>query len=356
MWRVVGALGAGVLMALLVGELIARGAQLERRWLPDLAYYQGVDVSIHRPSAEPGLVYELLPGAELSVWKEEVEGVEEEMAWWTEPRVMKINRLGHRGPERSVTKPPGTFRVLALGGSNTFGAAVSNGESWPGALERALSERVERPVEVWNLGVNGYVTSQKVTQAREAIERFAPDLLLFQIYNTGPRNILLREDVDPVATFRAEPSLYWETLLWSPSPEQPVRQALWSVSHLYRAVVLGLNRRARVDEKGKFGSPLEELDNRSEAQADRMFREFLEEEAAGLPVWILYGAEGPGPGWCDVLEVPRIELDRELDIPELPGARHIHPSAEVYTWYGQKIAERLIRAGCLADGCAPERR
>ena len=87
-----------------------------------------------------------------------------------------------------------------------------------------------------------------------------------------------------------------------------------------------------------------------------MFREFLDEEAAGLPVWILYGAEGPGPGWYDVLEVPRIELDRELDIPELPGARHIHPSAEVYTWYGQKIAERLIQAGCLEDGCLPDRR
>jgi len=339
------------MVALLLGEGVARVGGLEQRWLPSLAYYQGVDVEIHRPSSDLDLLYELRPGVERLVPVGSGDVIEDEMAWWSNPRVVRINSLGHRGPERSATKPPGTFRVLGLGGSNTFGAAVSNGESWPGALERAFAGRSDRATEVWNLGVNGYVTSQKLAQARDAVARFDPDLLLFQIYNTGPRNVLLDDRVDVVQTFRDDPRLYRETLLWSPSKARGPFSLLWSSSHLVRTVVIALNRRSRVDARGKYGAPLEALDDRSELQAERLFQEFVDELAGRIPIWILYGAEGPGPEWCDRVGVPVIQLDREPDIPDLPGARHIHPGKEVYAWYGQKIADQLIAAGCLEEGC-----
>lgn len=341
----------GALLALLLGEAVARVGGLERRWLPSLAYYQGVEVALHRPSSDPVLLYELMPGVERVVVAGDGGFLEAETAWWSDPRLVRVNALGHRGPERSATKTPDTFRILGLGGSNTFGAAVSNGESWPGALEGALAARLDRPTEVWNLGVNGYVTSQKLAQARDAIVRFEPDLLLFQIYNTGPRNVLLDERVDVVQTFRDDPTLYRETLLWSPAKSQGMLSLLWSSSHLTRSVVIALNRRARVDAQGKYGAPLEALDERSELQAERLFREFVGEVAGQIPIWILYGAEGPGPEWCERMGVPIIQLDREPDIPDLPGARHIHPGAEVYDWYGQKIADHLIAAGCFGEGC-----
>ena len=349
--RRLASLGVGVLVALLLGEGVARIGGLERRWLPSLAYYQGVDVELHRPSFDVDLLYELRPGVERLVPAGAGGVVEAETAWWSDPRVVRTNSFGHRGPDRSATKPPGTFRILGLGGSNTFGAAVSNGESWPGALERALVGRSDRAIEVWNLGVNGYVTSQKLAQAKAAVARFDPDLLLFQIYNTGPRNVLLDEHVDVVQTFHEDPRLYRETLLWSPSASQGMLSLLWSSSHLIRTVVIALNRRARVDAQGKYGAPLEALDNRSELQAERLFQEFVEEMAGRTPIWILYGAEGPGPEWCERAGVPVIQLDREPDIPDLPGARHIHPGAEVYAWYGEKIADHLIAAGCLDEGC-----
>ena len=349
--RFAGAILLGISVGFLLAEGLARLADLEGRWLPDLAYYQGVDVNMHQPSLSSGLLYELRPGASAAIPAEEAEGVEEEHSWWTDPRVIRVNKLGHRGPERTLEKSPGVYRILALGGSNTFGAAVSNGESWPGALERSLIAQTGRQVEVWNLGVNGYVTTQKLTQARDALRRFAPDLLLFQLYNTGPRNILLSDDVDVVGTFHRTPSLYRETLLWSPSEAQQLRSWLWGASHLYRAIVLALNRRARVDEQGKFGAPHELLDARSERRAAEQFATFVREEVGEVPVWILFGAEGPGPAWCEDIGVPVIELEREADIPDLPGARHIHPGAEVYSWYGEKIAQRLMGAGCLAEGC-----
>ena len=89
----------------------------------------------------------------------------------------------------------------------------------------------------------------------------------------------------------------------------------------------------------------------AQQRAAEQFATFVEEEAGQVPVWILFGAEGPGPAWCEDIGVPVIELEREADIPDLPGARHIHPGADVYSWYGEKIAEKLVRAGCLAGGC-----
>lgn len=351
-WRRLFALGLGLVAALIVAEIGARLAGLEERWLPDLAYYQGVDVEIHREESGP-LLYGLRPGHRASIPVEKAEFVEAETAWWTDPRVIEVNRLGHRGPERERTKPDGVYRIVAFGGSNTFGPAVSNGETWPDALERALASRQDRPIEVWNLGVNGYVTRQKLAQAEAALSASDPDLLIFQIYNTGPRNLLLSEEVDVVDTFRQQPDLYGETLLWSPPQERGLRAWWWAHSELYRAVVIAANRRARVDDQGKYGAPHELLDARAEEDAEQRFLQFLSGlEGSQVPVVILYGAEGPGPEWCERVGVPVIELEHEQDIPDLPGARHIHPGAEVYSWYGETIADHLLAAGCLTGPCS----
>ena len=63
-----------------------------------------------------------------------------------------INRQGIRAsrefPERP---PPGVLRVAAFGDSFTYGAGVSNAESWCEQLDAALPE-----VEVLNFGVGAY--------------------------------------------------------------------------------------------------------------------------------------------------------------------------------------------------------
>ena len=53
----------GVSLALILGEIAARLVDAEARWLPDLTYYQSVDVAVHRHSDDPRLSYELEPSA-----------------------------------------------------------------------------------------------------------------------------------------------------------------------------------------------------------------------------------------------------------------------------------------------------
>jgi len=69
---------------------------------------------------------------------------------------LTTNSLGMRGRELAREKPPGTFRILCIGSSSTFGAGVRREEAtYPAQLERILDRA--RPggwaVEVGNCGV-----------------------------------------------------------------------------------------------------------------------------------------------------------------------------------------------------------
>jgi lysophospholipase L1-like esterase len=70
--------------------------------------------------------------------------------------VAHVNRLGYRGPEVAVPKPPGTYRVVLLGGSTSHGCLVDDDETIDAHLRATLAARVpERRVEVVNLGLDG---------------------------------------------------------------------------------------------------------------------------------------------------------------------------------------------------------
>jgi lysophospholipase L1-like esterase len=90
-----------------------------------------------------------------------------------------INALGFRDHERSLRKPEGAFRVLAVGDSVTFGWGVEVEEAWPLRLEQRL--RRDLPgAEVLNLGVGGYNPYTESALLRERGLAFEPDLVLVQ--------------------------------------------------------------------------------------------------------------------------------------------------------------------------------
>jgi GDSL-like Lipase/Acylhydrolase family len=90
------------------------------------------------------------------------------------------NSLGFRDTrEYSLQKSPGTFRILVLGDSVTFGHGATDETSYPYLLEQRLREwRPGVKWEVWNLGIPGYNTAQELAYLGEVGERYAPDLVI----------------------------------------------------------------------------------------------------------------------------------------------------------------------------------
>jgi lysophospholipase L1-like esterase len=90
---------------------------------------------------------------------------------------VRINSTGFRGDEFAIPKPAGTFRIVALGDSFAEGMQVHDEETFAALLEASLTTP-ERPVEVANLGVSGYGTSQELALLRVFGPRLEPDLVI----------------------------------------------------------------------------------------------------------------------------------------------------------------------------------
>jgi lysophospholipase L1-like esterase len=93
-----------------------------------------------------------------------------------------INAEGTRGPEFEIEKPLGTFRILSLGDSRTFGWGLADEETYSQRLGKLVEDvlKIKRPtrVEVINAGVNAWSYSQMAIYFRERGIKYHPDLVL----------------------------------------------------------------------------------------------------------------------------------------------------------------------------------
>lgn len=92
-------------------------------------------------------------------------------SWQAVPE-MQINSLGFRGPEVSIEKPPGRYRIL------TIGASTSHSGEYPRRLERILRERTERELEIINAAVPSWNTTQSLIQYLTRGQYLEPDLVI----------------------------------------------------------------------------------------------------------------------------------------------------------------------------------
>jgi hypothetical protein len=92
------------------------------------------------------------------------------------------NNLGFRDDrDYDLAKPAGTFRILVLGDSVTFGHGSVH--TYPRLLEDALREwRPDVGWQVWNLGVPGYNTTQVLVHLLDVGPSFQPDLVVVAFY------------------------------------------------------------------------------------------------------------------------------------------------------------------------------
>ncbi len=189
-------------------------------------------VQLVRASPSPGRGYELVPGARGTGWGTEVH----------------VNAHGFRGPEVEPVAP-GRTRIVALGDSVTFGNDLAYAETWPALLEQEL--RASREVDVLNLGLGGYDTSQEVATL-EAVG------LAFQ-----PAHVILGFCVNDVGVV----SMSMETPFVEADRANPLyvsRIAQWlHVRSVERAQARALFERNREETYARvFASEIEPLDER----------------------------------------------------------------------------------------------
>ena len=115
------------------------------------------------------------------------------------------NSVGLRDYERPLEKPPGTFRILGLGDSVTYGYRVPLDDSILKVLERRLNATGEGQYDVLNLGVPGYNTVQEERMLEEVGLAYAPDLILLTYVLNDADEVLDAQDAIGRAADLAEP-------------------------------------------------------------------------------------------------------------------------------------------------------
>jgi lysophospholipase L1-like esterase len=87
-----------------------------------------------------------------------------------------FNSQGYRGDEVPVTKSSESFRIFAIGDSNTLGGLGDKDPVWPKYLQEMLRKQSDR-FTVINAGAWGYSSFQGLRRFQEALA-FQPDLVL----------------------------------------------------------------------------------------------------------------------------------------------------------------------------------
>ena len=90
-----------------------------------------------------------------------------------------VNSLGFWGGEIEREKPPGTLRIVALGGSTTAGPTA-----WPYQLGIELNQRLEgKTVEVINLGIGGWTSAEALAAFSTIGLSYSPDAVVVHCVN-----------------------------------------------------------------------------------------------------------------------------------------------------------------------------
>ena len=88
--------------------------------------------------------------------------------------------------EFSPVTPPDTARIIVLGDSFAIGFGVNYEDSVPALLEANLTEALNRPIEVINMGVSGFGTAEELIMLEKLGWQYNPDIVIVYWHATDP--------------------------------------------------------------------------------------------------------------------------------------------------------------------------
>lgn len=165
---------------------------------------------------------------------------------------VRINSVGLRDREHSITKPANTIRIAVLGDSYPEALAVSQEETFWSVMGERLQECsafAGNKIELLNFGVSGYGTAQELLTLREEVWKYSPDIVMLAVttnndiadnsralkktdeipYFVYQDNHLILDD-----SFRTSP-----TFVWRQRPISSVGRWLRDHSRFVQAIVEG---------------------------------------------------------------------------------------------------------------------
>jgi lysophospholipase L1-like esterase len=292
---------------------------------------------------------------------------------------VRVNSLGLRDREIPYEKAAGTYRVLVLGDSQTFGVGVEAEESYPKVAERLL-EAAGRKVEVINAGVPGTGTAHQLDFLERDGWRYAPDAVVVGFfYNDVGNNATCRlyevkegrlaraaaaeEEARPFreiwAQDEAQPGVM---VFYAPREAPPVAAPRPSLvirhSHLARFTRERLSRIRQARAAEREADPGARGQELTAALLDELSRQCRERGAACLVALLPSREECASPRFPSLEEKNAAFLRREpgadLEVLDLLPAfraagyeplffrRDLHFTAAGHRLVGEELAKRLL--------------
>jgi lysophospholipase L1-like esterase len=144
----------------------------------------------------------------------------------------QMNRLGFRSPETTVARPPGTARIVCLGGSTTYGTSVERpDQAYPAQMQEYLRRQLGRDgVEVLNGGISYGCSFEILSTFLYRVLPLDPDIVVVDCSINDIEPLLLPD--------YAEDYTHWRQNWAAPTIAPWLRVALHSpfVSVLYAKV------------------------------------------------------------------------------------------------------------------------
>lgn len=171
----------------------------------------------------------------------------------------ETNHLGFHDVEHSIGPHPGIYRIVILGDSFAEAEHLPLKDTWFKRLESELETKLNRKVEIINLGIRGAGTGWELLILEKLGMRYEPDMVLLafhlgsDFFNNHPR---LENKFEKPFFKISNGKILWVDQTETEILVRGVWLPLWRISHLYRYLYRNLDKIGKSFRIMRNGMPI----------------------------------------------------------------------------------------------------